>query len=296
MDVDGSNIRQLTNTNIPKFDLQWIPNEDKLLYGEGKCIYELDVSAPDNKPEGITCFDESSLSGFQLSPDGRQIAISTESRLIVLPFDIRALSTVRSSFELQKLDDVCINYADVTVKNALWSTDGQSLAVRYQTAVGRRIGDIIRVLDVDMQRCREVDPLIMDEFPARRFIPDGYEAYPILPSYDWDGGQLFLFNTFKRNEGYGELYLYDMITATENKVNPISGICCYRDATFSPDGTHVLFAFQDIRLGSDSETQLYYIPVDQIGTDSTFTPIRLPLHFFPDIRENILFALHPSMP
>ncbi len=205
------------------------------------------------------------------------------------------ISTATSSFELQKLSNVCLNYADVAIKSAQWSADGQSLAVLYQSAVGRRLGDIIRVLDVDMQRCREVDPLIMDEFPARRFTPDGYETYPILPSFDWDGRQRFLFNTFKRNDGYGELYLYDMTTTMESKINPVDGVCCYRDATFSPDGTHILFVFQDIRRGSDSETQLYYIPVNKIGVDDTFVPIRLPLRFFSDIRENILLALHPSL-
>jgi len=296
MDVDGSNLQQITNTNRVKFDLQWLPGQNELLYGEGKCIYKLNVGAAENKPEQIACFDESSLDSFQLSPDGKQIAISIEHRLVVLPYDPLELSTVQSSFELQKMNNVCINYADVTVKSAQWSADGQSLAIIYQTAVGKRLGDIIRVLDVNMQRCREVDPLIMDEFPARRFIPDGYETFPILPSYDWDGNQRFLFNTFKRNQGYGELYLYDMTTATESKINPVDGVCCYRDATFSPDGNYILFVFQDVRKGSDSETQLYYIPVDQVGTGAKFTPVRLPLRFFPDIRENILFALHSSTP
>jgi len=296
IDVDGGNIRQLTNTNIPKFDLQWLPGVNELLYGEGKCIYKLNTDKTENKPEKIACFDGSSLDGFQVSLDGRQIALSIENRLIVLPFDVQTLSKIKSSFELQKLDTVCINYADVAIKSALWSADGQSLAVLYQSAVGKRLGDIIRVLDVDMQRCSEVDPLIMDEFPPRRFTPDGYETYPILPSFDWDGDQRFLFNTFKRNEGYGELYLYDMTTAMEKKINPVDGVCCYRDATFSPDGTHILFVFQDIRRGSDSETQLYYIPVDQIDTDTTFIPIRLPLRFFSNPRENILFALHSSVP
>jgi len=295
MDMDGGNVRQLTNTNIPKFDLQWLPGEDELLYGEGKCIFKLNTTTAGNRPDEIACFTESSLDGFRVSPDGSQIAISIENRLVVLPFDIQTLSTVKSSFELQKLDNVCINYADVAVKSAQWSADGQSLTVLYQTAVGRRLGDILRVLDVDMQRCREVDPLIMDEFPSRRFIPDGYETYPILPSFDWDGGQRFLFNTFKRNQGYGELYLYDMAATAQNKINPVDGVCCYRDATFSPDGKYILFVFQDIRMGSDSETQLYYIPMDQIGAGTTFTPVKLPLHFFPDIRENILFALHPSV-
>lgn len=295
IDIDGKNLRQLTNTNIPKFDLQWFPGTDELLYGEGKCIYTLKVDdASENVPGKIACFDESTLKGFQLSPDGKQIAISIESRLIVLPYDPQTLSTVGSSFELQKLDNVCINYAEVTVKSAQWSADGKGLAIIYQTAVGQRLGDVIRVLDVDLQRCREVDPLIMDEFPFRRFTPDGYEAYPILPSYDWDGDQRFLFNTFKRNEGYGELYLYDMLTTAESKINPVDGVCCYRASTFSPDGTHILFVFQDVRKGSDSETQLYYIPIDQIGTGTKFTPVRLPLRFFSDIRENILIALHSS--
>jgi dipeptidyl aminopeptidase/acylaminoacyl peptidase len=296
MDVDGSNVRQLTNTNIPKFDLQWLPEGNALLYGEGKCIYKLDTDATENKLEKIVCFDESSLDGFHVSPDGRQIAISIENRLIVLPYNIQALSKVKSSFELQKLDNVCIDYADVAVKSAQWSAGGQSLAVLYQTAVGSRLGNVIRIMDVDMERCGEVDPLIMDEFPARRFTPEGYETYPILPSFDWDGGQRFLFNTFKRNEGYGELYLYDMTTTVEKKINPVDGVCCYRDATFSPDGTYILFVFQDIRRGSDSETQLYYIPVDQIDTEVVFSPVRLPLRFFSNIRENILLALRPSVP
>ncbi|HET6823848.1 MAG TPA: serine/threonine-protein kinase, partial [Anaerolineales bacterium] len=35
MDMDGSRVRQLTNTNMPKFDLQWLPGGDALVYGEG---------------------------------------------------------------------------------------------------------------------------------------------------------------------------------------------------------------------------------------------------------------------
>jgi hypothetical protein len=76
------------------------------------------------------------------------------------------------------------------------------------------------------------------------------------------------------------------------KLNPIHGICCYRDATFSPDGQYMLFVFQDVNRGADSETQLYYIPVDQIGSNTTFKPIKLPVRFFPNSRENIEIALH----
>ena len=80
-----------------------------------------------------------------------------------------------------------------------------------------------------------------------------------------------------------------------NKIDPIDGICCYGAAAFSADGTHILLTFQDVRRGAESETQLYYIPTEQIGRDAEFTPIKLPLHFFPDLRENIQLALRPVL-
>jgi hypothetical protein len=296
LDMDGSDVRQLTNTNVPKFDLQWLPGGDELMYGEGSCVYKIDAETALATPEELACFKEPKFDGFRVSPDGKYVAISIEGRLLVLPFDIDAISSVSSAFELQSLEDVCLDYTDVAVKGAQWSADGQSLAIIYQSVVGQRIGDTIRVLEVDMERCQAVDPLIMDEFPAKRFLPDGYERYPILPSYRWDGGQQFLFNSFKRNAGYGELYLYDMSTAKVRKINPIDRACCYGAATFSPDGTHILLVFQDVRRGAESETQLYYIPVEQIGTDAEFTPIKLPLRFFPDLRENIQLALRAALP
>jgi Tol biopolymer transport system component len=224
------------------------------------------------------------------------VAISIERRLLVQPFDLQTLSAVTSAFELQGSEDLCLDYAEVAVKGARWSADGQSLAIIYQSVVNQRLGDTVRVIKADMQRCQAVDPLITDEFPGDRFIPDGYERFPVLPSYHWDGGQRFLFNSFKRNVAYGELYLYDSSTATLSKINPVDGVCCYGSAAFSPDGTHILLVFQDERRGADSESQLYYIPMDQIDSGATFTPIKLPLHFFPDLRENIQLALRSSAP
>ena len=295
MDIDGKNIRQLTNTNLPKFDLQWLPGGDELLYGEGKCVYKINVAASQKKPESVACFTDSKFDGFRVSPDGKYVAISIERRLIVLPFDLQLLSTATSVFELQSLEGACLGYTDVAVKGAQWSADGKSLAILYQSVVGQRLGDTIRVMDVDLERCRDIDPLIKDEIPGNQFEPDGYEKFPILPAYHWDGNQHILFNTFKRNAGYGELYLYDMSTSSARKLNPVKSVCCYRDSVFSPDGTYILLFFQDEGRGADSETQMYYIPLDQIGT-TTFTPVRLPLRFFPNPRENIEVALHPYTP
>jgi serine/threonine-protein kinase len=296
MDLDGSHVRQLTNTNTRKFDLQWLPGGRELIYGEGNCIYKVAVNVALGEPEQLACFREAHFDGFRVSPDGKHVAISIERRLLILPFDLESLSSASSAFELQALEDICLDYTDVAVKGAQWSADGQSLAVLYQSVIGERLGDTIRVLQVDMERCQAADPLIMDEFPAQHFLPEGYERYPILPSYDWDGAQQFLFNSFQRNAGYGELYLYDMSTRSVKKINPIHGICCYGAAAFSPDGTHILITFQDVRRGAESETQLYYLPFEQVGADAEFMPIKLPLHFFPDLREDIQLALRPVLP
>ena len=296
MDMDGSNISQLTNTNIPKFDLQWLPGGSELMFGERNCVYKINVDVVQIEAEEVACFNDPKFEGFRVSPDGKQVAISIERRLLVLPFDLQTLSTVTSAFELQNLSELCLDYADVAVKGARWSADGRALAIIYQSLVNQRIGDTVRVIKADLQRCQAVDPLIADEFPADHFVPDGYERFPVLPFYNWDGDQRFLFNSLKRNVGYGELYLYDISTTAVGKINPVDGVCCYGSAAFSPDGTHILLVFQDVRSGAESESQLYYIPMDQIDSGIKFDPIKLPLHFFPDLREGIQLALRASAP
>ena len=295
MNMDGSEIEALTQTGLPKFDLQWLQGRE-LLYGEGKCVYRIDMETVQREPEQIICFNDPKFGGFRVSPDGEWVAISIAYRLLVLPFDIPALSAATSTFELQSREDLCLDYAEVDVKDAQWSADGRRLAIRYQSVVGNRIGDTIRVIEVNRARCQDVAALIWDEFPTDHFIPEGYERYPILPSYAWDGDRQFLFNSFIRNKNYGELYLYDMSTSSARRLNPVDGVCCYGSAVFSPDGTHILLVFQDVRQGDRSENQLYYIPVDQIGSSADFVPIQLPPLLFRDLRENIQLALRPALP
>ncbi|MBK9924168.1 MAG: hypothetical protein IPP66_02655 [Anaerolineales bacterium] len=292
MDIDGKNITQLTNTNIPKLDLQWLPGGKELLYVEGKCVYTVNVEEAQPVPKKVGCFSGEYFEGFRVSPDGSHVAISIERRLIILPFDEEFLSTAKTAFELQNWDKTCVNYADVAVKGAQWSADGKSLAVKYQSIVNQRVGDTVRIMDVDLVRCKSVDPLVIDEFPGKHFSPEGYQKTPALPYFHWDGGQRFLLNTFIRNSGYGELYLYDMSKGESTHLNPV-GDCCYRNATLSPDGTYMLFLFQDKNQGAESETFLYYMPVDGTGP---VTPFKLPLGFFSNTREEILFALQDSTP
>jgi len=296
IDMDGRNRKQLTNTNVTKFALQWLPGTSELLYGEGKCMFRVDADADAPVPEKIGCLTDDDFVDFHVSPDGRNIAISVKDRLLILPFDQELLATAKSADELQKSEKICIDYSEITVESAQWSADGKSLAILYQGPVGsnlKRLGDTVRVLEVDLVRCEAVDPVVIDEFPGRHFTPEGYASQPVLPSYHWDGSERFVFNTYIRNDGYGELYLYDLISAMEERINPVNGTCCYRSATFSPDGTYILFAFQDIGEGFDSRTKLYYIPLD--GSEG-IVPFNLPLGFFTNPRENILLTLRPVDP
>jgi serine/threonine-protein kinase len=295
LNPDGSSIEPLTQTRVPKFDLQWLPNGRELLYVEGSCVYKIDVESAQRDPEQLICFTDDKFMGFRISPDGKLVAISMAHRLLVLPYDLQSLSTDSSAFALQRLDSLCLDYADVAVKGALWSADGKRLAIRYQSVVNGRIGDTIRVIEGNWDRCQDVPVLPWDEFPADHFVPNGYAKYPLLPSYHWDGEERFLFNTFIRNGNYGDLYLYEMSSESASKINPIEGACCYGSASFSPDGTYILLVFQDVRLGSKSENKLYYIPIDQMGA-TKFTPLRLPRLFFQNLDENIQLALRPSIP
>jgi len=293
MDMDGSNIIQLTNTNIPKFDLQWLPGSQTLLYAEGKCVYTVHADDLDPQPEKLGCYTGRNFLGFRVSPDGSHVAISIENRLIVLPFDREFLSTATDTFALQSWDQTCFDYADDTasVISAQWSTDGKQLAIKYKGLVNNLIGESIRILSVNLTRCKTTRPLVLDEFPGKYFSPDGYAANPILPSSQWDGGQRFLLNTYIRNRVYGGLYLFNVISHKATHLTPI-GSCCYRKATFSPDGTYMFFLFQDIAEGAEGDTTLYYMPVD-----GSVEPVRIPvpLSFFTNVREDVLFALQ-SMP
>jgi len=290
--VDGSGLFQLLNDDKEKFDLQWLPGGKDISFIKKGCLYV--VNLVDRKETKVACYGTPYFEGFQVSPDGKWAAFAIERRLLVVPFNLEKISLTYTRSDLENLEDSCLVYTAVVAKGVRWSADSRKLAVLFQSAKDGRMADFVRIMDVS--RCYDADPLVLDDFPSKRSAPPEYTDNPALSSYSWDGDQRFLINTFKRNDGYGELYLYDMSTGEFRKINPIGGTCCYRDASFSPDGKYILFAFQDLRLGEDSETQLYYIPFDAIGTGAKFTPIKIPRTFFSNLREKIQPVLRPSIP
>lgn len=299
MNLDGSDLRSLTNDGVPKSDLQWLPDGNTLVFISGKNInlVESDTGRFDTLVSFLTA---PFLEAFRISPDGKQVAISLNREMYIVPLDLDAIRAVRGKSGFIAMDG-CITHtaatqAGVQVKEFRWAADSKSIAWLFAgvSAGDSRSVDLIRV--VDISTCDESQVKLINEFPGTFFTPRGYVANPYIPGFDWDGDFLFLLSTYIRNQGWGDLYVYDMDLRKAFLVNPIEQKCCYRDPVWSPDKTHILFAFQDIGDGFGAKTEFYYIPYASIGTGIKYTPIPMPDDFFKNSREAPQPALHSVVP
>lgn len=226
MKLDGSDLRVLTNDGVPKSDLQWLPNGKTLVYIAGKNIQL--VEAKTGRVDVLAAFSSSSLlDAFRISPDGEQVAISFNRKIFIVPFNLETLRQVRSEQGFVNLKG-CLSYtagtqAAMAAREFRWSSDSKSVAWLYAGVLpgDSRSVDLIHV--VDISSCRPETLKFVNEFPGSFFTPKGYGKNPIIPGYDWDGDFLFLFTTFIRNQGWGDLYEYNMELRKANIINPIDG-------------------------------------------------------------------------
>lgn len=278
MNVDGSDLKSLTNDKTEKFNLQWLPDGRKILFITGKTVKTIDI---DTKEESIvTSFGASDyFESFRISPNGKQAAISLARELHVVDFDLDQIKKATTKDDLLAMNG-CLHYTSEEVEDVRWSKDGKKLAIKFAASTIKNLEDYIRIIDI--QFCKDSRPLIVDEFPGGWF---DFFTDDII-SFDWNGNNresgnsLFIMNSDKRNDGFGRLGIYNNATYSFWEIAPIDGICCYRDAIFSPDGSRVLFAFQDIRLGEQSPIMLYFEPYNSLETNNSFIPLPLPDGFF----------------
>ena len=285
MDVDGNNLIQVRTDNSIKTDLHWIPG-GHLTYVSRNCVYLLDVDTL--RAQQVMCFVSNEvLEGFKVSPDGKLVAISIQRTLNILPFDLEALKEVDTRFSLLALEENCF-YNQYAFREVLWSKKGTQLAAHV---VDTQLvsSDQIFLLNVDIPKCATVGPVRVAKIPGTR-IDFNKESNKRITSYDWDGDHLFLLNDSIRNDGFGDLYLYDSQTRQAEKINPIDGVCCYRDARWSPDRTYIFFVFQ--RYGT-TEIEFYYIPYADLGKTGTWVPIPGVDTLFSTAREKPQPALRP---
>ena len=100
MNVDGSDLQQMTNDGAVKTNLSWLPDGSAITYISGKCINTVEVES--TRIDFIACFESTEyLENFSFSPDGSQVAISLNRELYIVPWDLEALKSVRYNRDLK---------------------------------------------------------------------------------------------------------------------------------------------------------------------------------------------------
>ncbi len=285
MDVDGNNLIQIRTDNSAKSELHWLP-DGRLTYISRNCVYLLHVDT--RQPQEIMCFvAHELLEDFQVSPDGNLVAISIQRTLNILPFDMETLSTVDTRFSLLSLRENCF-YNQYAFREVSWSKSGTQIAA-HVVDTELVSSDQVFLLNVNIPSCDTVGPVRVAKIPGTQ-LEFSSESTKRITSYDWDGDHLFLLNDSIRNDGFGDLYVYDSQARQGQRINPIDGECCYRDARWSPDKTHIFFVFQ--RVGT-TEIEFYYLPYDELDSGGPWTPIPNIDTLFPTPRERPQPALRP---
>lgn len=289
VNTDGSSLIQIRSENSPKTNLRWI-DRNRLVYISRNCAYLVDAETKETQP--IVCFNTNEeLEGFSVSPDGKIVAISIQRTLNIIPFDLEALKDIKSRFEFSKIKGRYCFYNQFPFRDVLWGSEQSTVQFAAHVIDTRLVNsDQIFLLNADLNNCANVALSRLDTIPGVRIDFDP-ESTKRLGSFHWNGKNLFLFNDSIRNDGFGNLYLYNSETREAIKLNPINGECCYRDARFSPDGKYIIFAYQRF---DRSEIALYYIPLADLPSSGPFTPIPLPARFFSTARENPQPALRPA--
>jgi dipeptidyl aminopeptidase/acylaminoacyl peptidase len=294
--VDGGALTQLTDDNLPKSSLQWAPDNNGVIYLSQLCVNYVDLHT--QQISSLACIDQADrLESFQISPDGNRVAISLDGQLYVVPYDEAGLSLVRSSADLIAMAD-CESLAPykhreslVTVSKARWATNGDHLAILRQAFDADRHVELIHLIDIT--RCTAAFPRL-DEFPATRFEMEDYARDPIIQNFTWNGDDLFALTSYQRNDGFGDLWIYNTDLHRGFKANPIEGKCCYRDPVFSPDEKYLAFVFQDARLTPHGPAVLYYIPYAALDSGLVYPPLPFPTEFFSNRRSKPQPILRPA--
>lgn len=303
--LDGKNVVKITSDGGSKSDLEWTPDGKALTFQKNGCYKMLMLDSRETRDLG--CYND-----FEISPDMIEVVIAGKVRIeanrnmqwynFMMPYDMDLLSS-RTVVSQESEYGGCTFVGGSQLQ---FSTKNDTMAAVFGLDQGLG-ADVITLFD--MEKCGDLDPLV--SFPGQWFRlrgPLGTNTSPRIKDFGWDGDALFAVHGDYLN-GYGEMVIFKR---TETNISwspvlyPVNGKCCYQDIQFSPDGSFILFTFQDAEIGIGAE--IYYVPYDWInnmivGQDARnkngpkMTPIPLPKELFDNnTDQRIEPALRPYLP
>ena len=284
--LDGSNLRQVTNSGSTKSGLHWTPDGKAITYITGRSVRIVNIDDLQDKMI-INANWADYLAGFEISPDGKYVAFSMSDGLFILPYDLNTLSQIRTPDQLKSAQN-CLAYTSAKTRAVRWSEDGKRLAVVITGTQNNKQVELVRVFQLGA--CGET-PTRVDEFPGARFTMRGYDANPSIVSLGWDGNQVFALNV-DNNFGFGDIYIYNLANGKAEPIYPLGTLCCFRDFQWSPDGTYFLFSFKDN--SQPQTTQLYLVDYATIGEGVVYKPIPLPPEVFTSLDDKPQPVLRPA--
>jgi serine/threonine protein kinase len=291
--LDGSDLVQLTTDGAKKSNLHWTPDGQSVIYTSGNCINLVGLHT--KEVITLTCFTGvPSISAFDVSPDGQQVALGLDqSKLYLLPYT-RLFNLPQESLpaDLQSVTQ-CSYYAPYNtgdiLKAAAWSLANNRLAMLLSTLVDGSYRDEVSILDFN--QCTASPDRVMDILPTHfLFTLRGYFNHPEITSLSWNGNDQLVLNGYVQ-EGFGDLQLYDLKQDQSQELAP-NGSCCYRDAHWSPDGTYLFYTYQP-EPGAD--VSLFYTPASSLSQPGeSIASLALPAGFLTGSQESLQPALRAT--
>ncbi len=290
--LDGSDLVQLTTDGEKKSNLHWTPDGQSVIYISDNCINLVGLQTQEVLT--LTCFTgvpTPTISAFDISPDGQQVALGLEgSKLYLLPYSqLFSLRQESLPADLQSIAR-CSYYAPYStgevLKAAVWSLANNRLAMLLSTLVDGIYRDEVSVLDFN--QCSASPLVVKDILPTHfLFTLRNYYDHPEITSLSWNGNDQLLLNGYVK-EGFGDLQLYNLAIDQSQELAP-NGSCCYRDAHWSPDGTYLLYTYQPEPGG---EVSMFYAPATSLSQPAeTMASLALPAGFLTGSQESLQPAL-----
>ncbi|MBI5054862.1 MAG: serine/threonine-protein kinase [Chloroflexi bacterium] len=289
VNVDGSNLKQLTKDGAQKIQLRWLSDGRTITFISGKCVRSADYVT--GQVKDLVCFSFAELvEGFEVSPDGRYFGVAVDRILYIGDYDPPRLAQATSRLRIEQMAS-CLKFENSPVKQIRWGRENKQVALLALAPLAGKQADYVMLFNLN---CGQPLNQLKDSFPGTRFTLPGFDQLPQLSSYGWDAESYFALNNNVRNDGYGDLYLYNSSNfRPPTKINPLE-VCCYRDTSWNNDGKAMTFAFQDIRDGAQSRARIYYIQFASLGTGAQYKPIPLPETFFATASEKPFPAISPT--